>query len=176
MHVSLEHPAGGARQDRPEQVRVQNSRHVDDDIQISELDASFYEMDGRRCRYIKEVLDWYGQEDAGDLRRKTLNESVENTTAPNALEGKIWKSEKSNQNGVINEQIMKNIVMSAKIDPKDPRSKIGGLNNLQPNNQHLLEQLMDENEPWLLMTIPHRGPFLVTQYTWNETLRVQINT
>ena len=56
---------------------------------------------------------------------------------------------------------MKNIVMNATIDPKDPRSKIGGLNNLQPNNQHLLEQLMDENEPWLLRTIPHRGPFLV---------------
>ena len=83
---------------------------------------------------------------------------------------------KVTRTALINEQIMKNIVMNAKIDPKDPRSKIGGLNNLQPNNQHLLEQFRDENEPWLLMRIPHRGPFLVTQYTWNETLRVQINT
>ena len=32
MHVSLENPAGGARQDRPEPVRVQNSRPVGDDI------------------------------------------------------------------------------------------------------------------------------------------------
>ena len=85
---------GGARQDRPEQVRVQNSRPVDDDIQISELDALFCEMDGRRSRYIKEVLDWYGEEDAGDLRRNTLNESVENTTAPNALEVKFGKVRK----------------------------------------------------------------------------------
>ena len=36
---------------------------------------------------------------------------------------------------MINEQIMKNIVMNAKIDPKDPRS-VGGLNNLQPNNHN----------------------------------------
>ena len=42
-------------------------------LQISELDASVYEMDGRRSRYIKEVLDWYGEEDAGDLWRNALN-------------------------------------------------------------------------------------------------------
>ena len=42
-------------------------------LQISELDALFHEMDGRRSRHIKEVLDWYGEEDAGDLRRNTLN-------------------------------------------------------------------------------------------------------
>ena len=36
---------------------VQKSGHVDDDVQISALDA-FYEMDGRKSRYIGEVLDW----------------------------------------------------------------------------------------------------------------------
>ena len=66
-YVSLEHPASGERQDRTEPVHVQNSGRVDDDIHISALDV-FYEMDGRRSRYNKEVLDWYGEEDAGDLR------------------------------------------------------------------------------------------------------------
>ena len=42
-------------------------------MQISALDA-FYEMDGRESRYIKEVLDWYRDEDARDLRRSALNE------------------------------------------------------------------------------------------------------
>ena len=58
---------------RPWSVLVQKSGHVDDDVQISALDA-FYEMDGRRSRYIGEVLDWYRGEDAGDLRRSELNE------------------------------------------------------------------------------------------------------
>ena len=42
--------------------------HVDDDVQISALDA-FYEMDGRMSRCIGEVLEWYRGEDAGDLKR-----------------------------------------------------------------------------------------------------------
>ena len=66
----------GGQQDRLEPVLVQNSGHVDDDIQISALDDVFYEKDGRESRYIKEVLDWYREEDAGDLRRSELNEKV----------------------------------------------------------------------------------------------------
>ena len=58
MHVSLEYPASGEKQDRPELVLVQKTRHVDDDIQIPALDV-YYEIDGRKSRYIKEVLDWY---------------------------------------------------------------------------------------------------------------------
>ena len=54
---------------------MQNSGHVDDDIQISALDL-FYEMDGRESRYIKEVLVCYRNEDAGDLKRSELNELV----------------------------------------------------------------------------------------------------
>ena len=59
---------------------------------------------------------------------------------------------------------MKNNVMSAKIDPKDVMElsifKIGGWNNLQSSNQNLLE----ENEPWLLIGILRRDPFFATQY------------
>ena len=42
-------------------------------------------------------------------------------------------------------------------------SKIGGWNSLRPINQNLLEEFVDENEPWLLIGIPSRDPFLVTQ-------------
>ena len=57
-HVSVDYSASGEREIRPEPVLVQRSRHVDDDMQISALDA-LNEMDGRGRRYIKEVLDWY---------------------------------------------------------------------------------------------------------------------
>ena len=40
MHVSLEYSASGEKEDRPEPLHVQNSGHVDDDIQISALDVS----------------------------------------------------------------------------------------------------------------------------------------
>ena len=52
---------------------VQKSGHVDDDVPISALDV-FYEMDGRKGRYIREVLNWYRGEDSGDLKRSELNE------------------------------------------------------------------------------------------------------
>ena len=79
--MSLEHPANREKQDRLEPVLVQNSGHVDDDIHITALDA-FYEMDGRESRYIEEVLDWYRDEDAGDIKR---SESVESMTCLNAV-------------------------------------------------------------------------------------------
>ena len=63
--VVLEYPASGETQDRPGSVLVQKSGHVDDDVRIS----AFYEIDGRKSRYIGEVLDWYRGEDAGDLKR-----------------------------------------------------------------------------------------------------------
>ena len=67
-------------------------------------------------RYIKEVLDWYRGEDAGDLRVDDLSELVENMSALNAFKEKseislkIEKSEKSNQNIVV-EKIVKKSVM-----------------------------------------------------------------
>ena len=148
-------------------------------------------MDGRKSRYIREVLEWYRGENARDLKRSELNELVENMMCLNALAVRIWKSNqkivtveksqnfwKSNQkvvmneelvqNGVMNEKFVKNFVMNAKIDPKVVMDlsvfKISGWNSLQPSNQKLLEEFIDENEPWLLIGIPNRDPFLVTQY------------
>ena len=66
--VALEYPASGETQSRPGSVLVQTSGHVDDDVQISALGA-FYEMDGRKSRYIGEVLERYRREDAGDLKK-----------------------------------------------------------------------------------------------------------
>ena len=101
---------------------------------------------------------------------------------------KSWKTWKSNQKCVMNEELVhkivmdeelvqsgvmdgkfvKNFVMDDTIDPKvviDPSVfEIGGWNSLQPINQNLLEEFIDENEPWLLIGIPRRDPFLVTQY------------
>ena len=133
-------------------------------------------MDGRKSRYIGEVLEWYRGEDAGDLKRSESNELVENLTCLNALEGKIWKSDQNvvmddkinPKNDVMDGKIVKIFVMDAKIDPKVVMDlsifKIGGWNSLQPINQILLEKFIDENEPWLLIGIPSRDPFLVTQY------------
>ena len=70
--------------------------------------------DGRRSRYIGEVLEWYRGEDAGDLKR---SEFVENWTCPNALEGKNWKSDqkvvmddKINPKIVMDEELVQNII------------------------------------------------------------------
>ena len=117
MHVSLEHPARGYTQDRPEPVFVQNSVNVDDDMQISVLEA-FHAMDGRRSRDIKEVLDLLSRRRCGGhLRRNELSELVDNMAAFNSLKVKIWKYEtswkieNSNQNIVTNEEFEKIIVM-----------------------------------------------------------------
>ena len=53
--------ASGETQDRSGSILVQTSGHVDDDVQISALDA-FCEMDGRKSRYFGEVL-WNGIEE-----------------------------------------------------------------------------------------------------------------
>ena len=134
--------------------------------------------DGWKSRHIGEVLDWYRGEDAGDLRRSELTELVENLTCLNAIEGKIWKrnhkilmneefvqngvmDEELVQNDVMNEKFVKNFVRSAKIDPKVVMDlsifTIGGWNSLQPVNQNLSEEIIDENESWLLIGIPSRG-------------------
>ena len=42
--------------------------------------------------------------------------------------------------------------------------KIEEWNSLKPINQNLLEEFIDENEPWWMIGIPSRDPFLVTQY------------
>ena len=45
-------------------------------------------VDGRESRQIKEVSDWFREEDAGDLKSSELNEYM---TRRNAFEGKIGK-------------------------------------------------------------------------------------
>ena len=35
---------------------------------------------------------------------------------------------------------------------------------MEPSSQNLLEEFVDKNEPWLLIGIPSRDPFLVSQY------------
>ena len=72
------------------------------------------------------------------------------------------------QNGVMDGKFVKNFVMNAKIVPKVVMDlsifKIGGWNRLQTIYQNLLEEFIDKNEPWMLIGIPSRDPFLVTQY------------
>ncbi len=92
LHVSLEYLASSERQDWPEPVRVQNSGHVDDDTHFC---VGCRPRDGWTKESLHpEVLDWYREEDAGDLRSSELNQLVENTTCLNALEGETWKSER----------------------------------------------------------------------------------
>ena len=66
--VALEYLASGETQCRLGSVFVQKSGHMDDDVQISALDAS-YGKDGRKSRCIEEVLERYRGEDAGDLEK-----------------------------------------------------------------------------------------------------------
>ena len=153
-------------------VLVQKSGHVDDDVQISALNA-FYEMDGRKSPYIGEVMEWYRGEDASDLKRSELNELVENVTCLNALEEKIWKSDQKGvmddkinqkivmceglvQNEVMDGKFLKNFVMDAKFDPKVVIDlaifEIGGWNSLQPKNQNLLEEKKRTNRDTVLGT------------------------
>ena len=71
----------------------------------------FDEVDGRESPDIEEVLDWYREEDVGDLRRNELSELVENITALKALErtfGKVSKVAKKWEQ----EQIVKNNEMN----------------------------------------------------------------
>ena len=70
-------------------MKPQKSGRVGDDVHTSALDV-FFEKDGRRSRYIGEVLERYRGEDAGDLKRSALDELVENWTSLNVLEKEIF--------------------------------------------------------------------------------------
>ena len=126
-YVALEYLASGETQSRPGSVHVQKSGHVDDDVQICALDA-FYEKDGRKSRYIGEVLEPYRGEDARDLKRSELDELVENWTCLNAPGRKTWKINskivmdeksrktwKSNQKIVMDEELVQKIVMDEEL-------------------------------------------------------------
>ena len=67
------------------------------------------------------------------------------------------------------------MTLNPNIDPKVVLElstfKIGRWNNLQPSNQHFLQECMDENEPWLLIGIPNSHSFLVSQYMERHSVR-----
>ena len=81
---------------------------------------------------------------------------------------KIVMYEELVQNGVMHGQFVKNFEMDAKIDPKLVMDvfifKIGGWKSLQSINPNLLEEFIDENDPLLLIGIPSKDSFFVTQY------------
>ena len=103
------------------------------------------------------------------------------------MDEKSWKIWKRNQKIVMDEELVENVVMDEELvqnvvmDEKFVQnfgmdvninlqfvmdlsiSKIGGWNKLQPSNRKLLEEFLYENEPWLLIGIPSREAFLVTQ-------------
>ena len=124
--MPLVFPASGETQDRPGSVLVRKSGHADDDVLISALDP-FHEIDGRKSLYITEVLDWYGREDARDLKRNELHELIGNMTCLNALAGEFWKCNakvvtdeqswkfwQSNQKIGMSEELVQNCVMNEK--------------------------------------------------------------
>ena len=100
------------------------------------------------------------------------------------MEEKSWSAWKSNPNIVMDEELVqnvawgekfvKNFVMDAKIDPKVVMDlfmlKIGGRNILQPSNRKLLEESIDEDEPWLLLIGSlSKYPLLMICSTWNDS-------
>ena len=84
------------------------------------------------------------------------------------MDEKCRQTWKRNQKIVRDEELVQNGVMDAKIDPKVVMDlfmfKIGGWNILQPSNRKLLEEFINENEPWLLIRVPSRDSFLMIQY------------
>ena len=124
IHMLLWNILRVVTQCRQGSVFEQKSGRVDDDVQNVCVGA-FYEKDGRRNRYIGEVLERYRGEDAGDLKRSELDELVENRVCLNAVKKKMWKINakilidenswrtwKSNQNSVMNEALVQNSVMN----------------------------------------------------------------
>ena len=69
---------------------------------------------------------------------------------------------------------MKNCVMNTNIDLKVVMDlsvfKTGGWNKFATHQSIFVEEFTDENGPWLLIGIPRRDPFLVTQYLERHSL------
>ena len=85
MHVSLEHPASGERQDRPEPVFVQNLGHVHDDMHISAFPRKRWTKESLHQRSVGLV----SRRRCQDLRIHQLYELIENMTALSSLDEKI---------------------------------------------------------------------------------------
>ena len=160
---------------------MQTSGHVDDDEQISALDT-FYEMDGRKGRYIGEVLEWYRREDAGDRKRielvekwTCLEKKICQRSPKTLTEEKSWRTWRSKKNIVMDAKFVKNFVMGAKIDPKVEMDlslfKVGGWKILQLSIRKLLEESIEEDELQLLfLGTLSRDSFLVMHHVKELTL------
>ena len=104
------------------------------------------------------------------VQNGVMNEElIQNGVMNEELVQNVVMNEELVQNGVMGAKFVKNFVMGAKIDLQVVMDlsifNIGGWNSLlQATNQNLMEKFMVENEAWLLIGIPSRDPFLVTQY------------
>ena len=95
-------------------------------------------------------------------------ELVQNIVMDGKFVQNIVMDEELVRNVVMDGKFVKNFVMDAKIDPKVVMDlstfKIGGWNILQPRNRQLLEEFIEENEPWLLIIVPSKDSFFVIRY------------
>ena len=144
------------------------------------LDA-FCEEGGRRSRYIGEVLERYRGEDAGDLKRielvetwrclKILEKEMSKSNPEILTEEKSWRTWKSIQNIVMDEEFLKNFVMGAKIGPKVEMGlsmfEIGVWKILQLSNRKLFEEF--EEAVLQLIGILSRDSSLVMRYVGTST-------
>ena len=114
-----------------------------------------------------EFLRWNGGHDAGDLkiielvekwtRLNVLEKEIFKSNPKTLMEEKSWRTWKSNQNIMMDEELVqnvvmgenfvKNFVMGAKIDPKVEMDismfELGGWKILQNNSRKLLEEFME---------------------------------
>ena len=146
--VTLEKCWNGIEEKMPEISREVNLNEVVEKLTcLNALDGKIWKSDQ------KIVMD-------GEL--------VQNDVMDEEVVQNIVMDEELTQKGVMDGKFVKNFVMDVKNDPKVvmdlSKFKIGGWNSLQPINQILLEEFVDEKEPWLLIGISSRDPFLVTQY------------
>ena len=116
----------------------------------------------------KERIEWVCWEHINSQRTRWENLKNE----------KSWKSEESNQNMVVNAKLVKNSVMDGKIReelrwlPKliqrlwwiHPYTKLVDGTVCNPLIKILLEEFIDETEPWLLIGILNRDPSLRSQH------------
>ena len=79
------------------------------------------------------------------------------------------------KNIVRDEKIVKNIVKNAQTDPNvemyPSNLKLVDGTISSPSNQSLMDEFLDENEPWLSVGIPNRDPFFVTHYMERHSAR-----
>ena len=100
--VALDYPASGETQDRPGSVLVQKSGHVDDDVQI--FCVGCIPRDGWNERVVTLEKCWIGIEE----KNWKSNQMV-------VTDQKSWKTWKSKQNIVINEEFVQNVVMNEEL-------------------------------------------------------------